>query len=155
MADKVRCGIIVFNSLGEILIEHPFGYSKTKTHCWDIPKGHWDSSLDLKTIDVAIRECKEETGLSLEKNEVNHIITIDYNRDTLHIFGVNHPIEIDMNELHCDSKIENCSQEWKNGKPEVDDYLFVAADEITDFLFKGYNQKFFKDAVYNWVSDHL
>lgn len=155
MANEIRCALIVFDPEGKILIEHPFGFSKTKPHCWDIPKGHFDSTLDFKSVDVALRECEEETGLVFDREDTRHIVTIDYNGDTLHVFGIFKPIEIDTNQLFCNSKIEDCPQTWKNGKPEVDDYKLVSIDEALEYLYKGYNNPDFIEYVSAFIKDHI
>lgn len=132
-----RSALIVCNNRGMVLIEHPLGRSR-KPGNWDLPKGHYDSTSDGSALDVALRECEEETGLIFDKDEADFLCVTDYGPDTLYVFFVNHPVDINIEYLHCSSKIEGCSQQWKNGLPEVDAYNLVSLNELDQWVFKKF-----------------
>lgn len=134
-----RCALIVYNDRGMVLIEHPLGRSK-KPGNWDLPKGHFDPTLDFKAVDVAIRECEEETGLVFDRDEVDFLCQTKYGSDTLYVFAVSHPTDVAIEQLHCSSMIdERCSQKWKIGLPEVDDYDMVPITELGKYVFKKFD----------------
>lgn len=117
----VSAGIIIINSKNQILGCKPFG---KKDNRLDIPKGHIE---DGETpYQAAIRETFEETGLLLDKVELEdkgyHVYM--KNKD-LHLFKCNYEIE-DLSELKCTSffELNECSF------PEVDGYEWVNIEDI-------------------------
>lgn len=152
---NIRSALVVYNSNGMVLIEHALGRPK-KAGNWDLPKGHFDPTIDIKTSDTAIRECKEETGLIFEESDISLITTISYYGDELQVFILNKPYNFKSEELYCVSKIgPGYSQKWKIGLPEVDDYIAVPVEKIDEWLYKEYNKAKFLDPVIDWVSEHI
>lgn len=78
----VSCGTLVVDAQGRLLLGHV-----THTPRWDIPKGLQDPGET--TLEAAMRELREETGLVFEAARFSEIGRIDYRRDkALHLYRV-------------------------------------------------------------------
>lgn len=151
---NIRCALVVYDKDGMVLIEHPLGRKKAPGN-WDLPKGHFDTNKDNSFKDTAVRECKEETGLAFSKSDISLVTTVEYCGDILHVFAINEPYDFNLDELYCKSKIGlDCTQKWKVGLPEVDDYYSVSYDELSDWLFSSYDATALR-LVARWINAHL
>jgi len=78
----VSCGTLVLDAQGRLLLGHV-----THTPRWDIPKGLLDPGES--TLEAAMRELREETGLVFDAGRFVEIGRIDYRRDkALHLYRV-------------------------------------------------------------------
>lgn len=68
------CGILIFNAEAELLLCHATGTSN-----WDIPKGGADPGES--TLNTALRETVEETGLRFDARDLLEIGRHDYRPD--------------------------------------------------------------------------
>lgn len=96
---ELSCGfIIVDKKTGKYLGCHPTG----KKRVFDITKGHLDPPED--ELSCAIRECKEETGIVVSRNDpIFDCGVMPYKSDKdLHIFII--VKDVNIPQLHCDSK---------------------------------------------------
>ena len=140
---KITAAVVIINSDGDILGCHTTG--KPQDGGYDFPKGCVEDNES--DVEGAIRECFEETGIKVNKenlldcgihphNKEKNIHIFLYKTETIPLFG-----------LACTSYFEN-----KVGKitPEVDGYLIVPKErrcvfnkvlwnkfEIIDFFNKG------------------
>lgn len=140
--NKRRAALVVYTPKKEVLICHPLGYS-THPGKWDLPKGHAEEGEDLAT--AALRECGEETGLKFESADLSdHSVTVTYIGDTMTVFFVGQPVDIDIGKLKCFSLIgKDCKQKWKVGLPEIDKYELVPYQNLSDWLFSSYCDDFY------------
>jgi 8-oxo-dGTP pyrophosphatase MutT (NUDIX family) len=117
------CGTLVINNRREILLCHVTG-----THHWDIPKGMQDPGES--TIEAAIRELREETGLVLDQALFQEIGSFDYQRHKrLHLYTVRAPQSLDkLDHLVCTSHFIH----HQTGKPtpEMDGFRWASCHEI-------------------------
>lgn len=151
---NIRCALVVYDSDGMALIEHPLGRAK-KAGNYDLPKGHFDTTADFRAADAACRECEEETGLVFEPNDIQLLCVTNYGSDKLYLFALKQPYDFNLDELHCHSKIgPDCAQKWKIGLPEVDDYYSVPFDELRDWIYKSYNDEVF-DTIVAWIDSKI
>ncbi|MGE5621555.1 MAG: NUDIX hydrolase, partial [Bacillota bacterium] len=89
MKKSTSCGTLVINRRGEILLCHVTG-----TNHWDIPKGLQDPGET--TLQAAIRELREETGLSFDESLFEEVGDFDYRPDKrLHLYKVRAPDDFD------------------------------------------------------------
>lgn len=95
---SVSCGTLVVNRRRELLLCHV-----TDTPRWDIPKGLRDPGET--ELDAAMRELREEAGLSFDAGRFEDLGPFDYRRDKrLHLFLVRAGPELDaLDHLHCSS----------------------------------------------------
>jgi predicted NUDIX family NTP pyrophosphohydrolase len=135
MSKAISSGILIYkfvNSDLKVFLVHPGGpfWENKDIGAWSIPKGEQDIPGET-TFQTAIREVKEETGISLSNNEEDYIYldSIRYkNGKTVHCYAV----EGDWpGLLMCQSYIEIT---WppKSGKkmkiPEVDKADFFSIE---------------------------
>lgn len=112
----ITCGIMTFNSRGEILVVHP---SFSLKYILSIPKGLCDfSDTDYKS--AAIREFYEETNIRLYPGYVKFIGQYKYPNRGKVLFGFYHTKVEDF-----DIKLMKCNSLTKAGFPEVDDYIWL------------------------------
>lgn len=114
--NRLSCGfLIVDRQTGKFLACHSTGKPKDM---FDITKGHLDPPEN--PLECAIRECREETGLSVNPNEVFDCGQFTYQKDKdLHIFI--YVTDINIPELHCDSTFEMYGKQL----PEMNGYSLV------------------------------
>lgn len=101
----LSCGFVIINANNqrEILACLPYGKSKGSVHSYDIPKGH--KEMGETTLDAAIRELREETGLVVDTSKVDiyDCGMFQYLKDKdLYIYLMF--ADIDIHTLRCDSK---------------------------------------------------
>ena len=91
------CGILITNGI-DLLICHP-----TNGRYWDIPKGRQDP--DESYADTAIRELREETGISIKEDTLTYLGVHEY-KPTKQLALFEHRIDVMPDPLlcHCDSK---------------------------------------------------
>ena len=118
---RLSCGVIVLLESRELLLCHVTG----QRH-WDLPKGGRD--VGETPIETALRETREETGLSLGADTLLDLGSHDYTaRKGLHLFACL-SARIDPRELHCAS----CFVERGSGRsrPEMDGFGWFGFDRI-------------------------
>lgn len=142
-----RAGVVLYNDRLEVLVCHPFGKA-CKPHMYDLPKGHVDED-DSNMLAAAIRECEEETGLQLDEEDFGESALFNYGENGyMKVFFLKEPMEINLDELHCDSLIdENCKQKWKVGKPENDGFKLVPFEDLSLWLYNAYSKSKFASIV--------
>lgn len=117
----VTCGIIVTD--GEsFLICHP-----TNSKWWDLPKGQKDpGESDAET---AIREMREETGLTAAEDDLVHLGVFKYRpKKDLSLFRYRVEEMPDPKALRCESKF----QAGMNWIAEMDAFLIVDRQTCLD-----------------------
>lgn len=122
---KQSAGTIIVNEKCEILMGH---VTNSFPQMWDLPKGMVEDNES--PIDAAIRECKEEFGLTLQKSALMEIGNCKYNsQKNLWLFiTMVEKKTLNMDELKCDSIfIDTC----RNAEfPEVNGYRWVKFSDI-------------------------
>ncbi len=106
---------------------------------FDITKGHIES--DEVPLECAIRECQEETGISVNPNEVYDCGQFTYNSEkNLHIFI--YITDINISDLHCDSTFEMYGKQIPemNGYELVDNFDCFYKN-LSTVLKEAYNSK--------------
>jgi putative (di)nucleoside polyphosphate hydrolase len=129
MPREVSCGVIVRRRSGELLLAHATG-----RNYWDIPKGVRDPGET--SLDAALRELREEAGLSLDADTVRDLGAHVYlPRKDLHLFVVDPPLP----ELSTDLCRCTTFYRARNGRdvPEVDTYRWAGRDEVPYFTGKN------------------
>ena len=122
MARTLSCGVIVRRRSGELLLCHATGRGY-----WDIPKGLLDPGET--PIEAALRELREEAGLSLAADALRDLGVHPYlARKDLHLFVVDPP----QPALSTDACRCTTTYRGRAGRevPEVDDYRWAARDEV-------------------------
>jgi putative (di)nucleoside polyphosphate hydrolase len=120
---RLSCGTVVLTAGRELLLCHVTG----QRH-WDLPKGGIHDGES--PLDAALRETREETGLSLDAASVldlgRHVYT---GKKDLHLFALL-SVKIDPRELHCDS----CFVERGSGRsrPEMDGFGWFGFDRVVE-----------------------
>lgn len=119
----VSCGTLVLDAQGRLLLGHV-----THTPRWDIPKGLRDPGET--TLEAAIRELREETGLAFEAERFVEIGRIDYRRDkALHLYRVA------LGDTPCEPASLVCTSFFPHhvsGKPtpEMDGFRWATRAEV-------------------------
>jgi 8-oxo-dGTP pyrophosphatase MutT (NUDIX family) len=117
---SVSCGILVLNAHSELLLCHATG-----TFVWDIPKGGGDGGES--TLQTAIRETAEETGLRFEPGELLELGHFSYRpAKDLHLYAALTP-RIDVSACHCSSHFTDL---WGRKRPEMDAYEWTAFERV-------------------------
>lgn len=127
---KISCGVIIINENNEIFLAHSTG-----NKFYDIPKGLMDEGET--PIESAIRECKEETSIILDKSRLIDLGEHKYNREkNLHLFI--YPVmksDINLDILVCNSFF-TCPY-TKKEKPEADGFEWFSQDLLTEKCAKS------------------
>ncbi len=122
---KHSAGILLFRRKDispEVFLVHPGGpfWTRKDQGAWSIPKGEFTD--DEEPLAAAIREFREETGLSLSGDFIEFLPVKQKGGKIVHIFGLEHDPDITL-------FVSNTfAVEWppKSGKmqqfPEVDKY---------------------------------
>lgn len=121
MPKAVSCGFIIFDrATGMVLACHPNGKDKGPDMAYDIPKGHLEEGES--PMETAIRELREETGMTLPHDAPIHDIgLVPYQtHKSLYLFSTSiRNLPGIIGSLHCDSKFVDS---FGNEKREVDSY---------------------------------
>ena len=137
----VSAGFII-RSAGKYLICHA-----TQDTTFKMDNIHWTISKGMveegeTSINAAIRELKEETGIDL-RNDVQvdgleslmPIKILPLSKKIIHAYYIDDPNGIlQEKELHCSSKIDNKTHRLY-GYPEMDAYLWVSKETATKLVF--------------------
>jgi putative (di)nucleoside polyphosphate hydrolase len=119
----VSCGTLVVSRAGRLLLCHV-----THTAKWDIPKGMQDPGET--TLEAAVRELREETGLAFGPERFEDLGSFDYRRDKrLHLYRVDAGDELSaLDHLVCTSFFPHHA----TGKPtpEMDGFRWATRDEM-------------------------
>ena len=119
----VSCGTLVVDADGRLLLCHVTG-----TRAWDIPKGVQDAGET--TLDAAVRELREETGLVYPPARFVDLGRHDYRRDkALHLYRLDVGAELSvLTALACESFFPH----HVTGKPtpEADAFRWATRDEV-------------------------
>lgn len=144
---QLSCGFIIIDrSTQKFLGCHSTG---KPAGMFDITKGHLDPPES--PLECAIRECQEETGISVNPNEVYDCGQFTYNAEKdLHIFI--YITDINIPELHCDSTFRMYGKDLPemNGYQLVDDFSPFYKN-LSKVLTEAYNQKGAQD----FINSHL
>ena len=128
--EKLSCGLVVLNELGELLVGHSTGSS-----LWDLPKGLIDEGEDQKCC--ALREAREEFGLTFAPNRLTDLGRHPYypGKD-LHLFWVRTTTkETQLDDLRCTSFFEHYVS--KQTTPEIDGYAWADVPQLRRRLVKS------------------
>ena len=104
--EELSCGFIIVNKKNpeQILACQPHGRRANTFGNYDIPKGHLEDGET--TLETAIRELREETGLIITNEEIYDCGLFQYLK-TKDLYVYLMFADIDIHELHCDSKFES------------------------------------------------
>lgn len=140
MNKEVTCAIVIINKDGDILGCH--GTGKPDKNGYDFPKGCHDAK-DKDELATAVRELREETGISLTIREIDSLIDCGTHAHTkgkdLHIFMLKVNTFPEIDTLKCTSYFE-----WKYGKklPEVNGYKIIKKEERSTYFYRILQDKF-------------
>lgn len=113
---STSCGILVLNRHSELLLCHATG-----TFVWDIPKGGADAGES--TLQTAVRETAEETGLHFEPAELLDLGHFGYRPvKDLHLYAALRE-RSDIQGCHCRSHFTDL---WGRSRPEMDAFEWTA-----------------------------
>lgn len=122
---KISAGIL-FVKNGQILLCHVTGYRH-----WDLPKGQ--PREDEELIDAAIRECEEETGFIVEKEDLKYCGIVPYNKyKELALFVYVGKEEDYPNVGYC-----KCTSYLDSGEPEVDDFEYFPLKDLSYYTVES------------------
>lgn len=123
MKKSTSCGTLIINKRGEILLCHVTG-----THHWDIPKGLQDPGES--TLQAAVRELREETGLAFDERLFEEIGDFDYRPDKrLHLYKLKAPDDFDsLGHLNCSSHFPH--HLTGEPTPEVDGFCWATREQV-------------------------
>jgi 8-oxo-dGTP pyrophosphatase MutT (NUDIX family) len=133
----VSCGTLVVDDRGRLLLCHVTGTGK-----WDIPKGLMDPGED--TLQAAMRELREETGLSFEAARFVELGRFDYRRDkALHLYRVDAGAELpSLGHLACESFFPH--HVTAKPTPETDGFRWATRDELARLCWPRMAQQLLK-----------
>ena len=119
----VSCGTLVVNPRSQLLLCHV-----THTAKWDIPKGTQDPGES--TLETAMRELREETGLAFGPERFTDLGPFDYRRDKrLHLYLVESGGELtSLDHLRCSSFFPHHAS--GRPTPEMDGYRWASRDQV-------------------------
>ncbi|MGL6113202.1 MAG: NUDIX domain-containing protein [Rubrivivax sp.] len=117
---QLSCGILVLNAHSELLLCHATG-----TFVWDIPKGGRDPGES--TLQTAIRETSEETGLRFEPADLLELGHFAYRpAKDLHLYATLTP-RIDARDCLCSSHFTDL---WGRRRLEMDAFEWTAFERV-------------------------
>jgi 8-oxo-dGTP pyrophosphatase MutT (NUDIX family) len=128
---KITCGIYLYNTLiGKLLVCHA---THARWNQWSIPKGLMEKGEDL--FEVAKRELMEETGIDLDKLNVNKVYSlpsVKYQKQNklLESFLVITDTDIEHHDFHCNA-IEG------KDSTEIDSWKWIALDQAQTWLHES------------------
>ena len=140
MNTETTCALVIINKDGDILGCH--GTGKPTTNGYDFPKGCYEQS-DKYHLMTAVRELKEETGMTLELEDVMKIIDCgtyhhSKNKD-IHIFILQVTRMPNISGLKCTSYFKT---ESGNMYPEVNGYKIIKKEERSKYFYRVLQNKF-------------
>ena len=124
------CGIIIISDDKYLICRATNCVDKVGRDVWGFPKGRQDYGESLE--DTAIRETREETGLSFNKDNIQYYCSYFHKGRVVVWFIVDCDslcIDVDVNELACESMVDN------KDYPEMDAYMLVEKKDLTSYLF--------------------
>lgn len=123
MPKLLSCGVIVRRAYGELLLCHATG-----RNYWDIPKGLRDTGES--SINAALREVREETGLQLQAEQLRDLGVHRYlPRKDLQLFVLQPPDpSIDIRPCACSTYYTVRGS--RRQIPEVDAYRWAQRNEV-------------------------
>ena len=110
----------IMNSKGEFLIQKRTPNKKNFPNMWSQTGGGVDSGET--TLQAAIRECHEELGINIEKDEIEFMLTFKRKYDFVDVWLVKHDYDISTLVLQED---------------EVSDVMWASIDEIRELMGTG------------------
>ena len=124
----ISAGVIVINERGEVLL----GHATYQPH-WDIFKGGIDAGET--PLEAAIREMREESGLSIQAADLVEIGEIRFSpKKDLHLYMMRvQSDKIDLTLLKCTSMVQMGAHVF----PEMDAYKWVAAKDVPLYCAKN------------------
>lgn len=122
------CGTLVINKSRQILLCHVTG-----TDLWDIPKGMQNPGES--TLETAVRELREETGLMFNEGAFEEIGGFEYQKTKrLHLYQVRAPESLDcLDYLVCTSHFSH--PVTREPMPEMDGFRWVSREEIRELCW--------------------
>ena len=123
---KVISSAVLFTDKNKFLAVHPTG---SIGNYWDLPKGSIDDGE--QPIDTAVREFKEETGLTIDKNKLKYIgkFPLHKEKDIILFLYITDELP-SLSSLKC---ISTTNKAFRSKKvvPEVDEYHYFKLTEFT------------------------
>ena len=110
----------IMNSKGEFLIQKRTPNKKNFPNMWSQTGGGVDSGET--TLQAAIRECHEELGINIEKDEIEFMLSFKRKYDFVDVWLVKHDYDISTLVLQED---------------EVSDVRWASIDEIRELMRTG------------------
>jgi 8-oxo-dGTP pyrophosphatase MutT (NUDIX family) len=131
----VSCGVILLDTKGRVLLAHA-----TDTTHWDIPKGQGEEGE--APIDAALRELREETGISLAPRRLKDLGRFAYRRDKdLHLFAARIADgDVDLAKCVCTSMFP--SRRDGSMIPEMDAFRWVTRAELPRYASRSLTRLF-------------
>jgi putative (di)nucleoside polyphosphate hydrolase len=117
------CGTLIINKHGELLLCHVTGTSH-----WDIPKGLREPGES--TLEAAMRELREETGLQFDEAMFQEIGSFEHLRNKrLHLYKARAPESLDsLGNLICTSYFSH--DVTGDPTPEMDSFRWASREDI-------------------------
>lgn len=123
------CGVIITD--GKVIL---LGHSTGNRH-WDIPKGSMDAGES--TIETALRELEEETGIGLTEEDVDDLGHHDYTpRKDLHLYLYRTDDLPPLSEVVCTS----LCRRGENMVPELDFFKYVPLEKTPGYTTTNMNR---------------
>jgi len=95
---------------------------------WDIPKGHTDDGESYNN--AAIRELKEETGISLKSSQIKQLGRFKYRKGKDLVIFLHVPKTFPkISEMKCTSYFSNNPKNI-----EIDDFKYVKISDLNKFI---------------------
>ncbi len=117
---------------GKILLLKRHPNSKTNPNCWELPGGKVESGEDFD--DAIIREFNEETGLSIELNDLLGAVQEDFpHKKTIALI-----MNVDISSKNPEVKISE----------EHVDFKWVKMEEIKDLKISGWFETLMEERNY-------
>ena len=135
---KKSSGILPYKYINNklyVYLEHPGGPYYENRDIWSICKGEYTKE---KPIDAAIREFKEESGVSISKDQLIYLSSHKVNKQKLVTVFIT---ETDINKDNMTSN--TFTKEYPKGSginqefPEMDKAEWFSIDEAYNKIFKG------------------
>ncbi len=118
---RLSCGVVILSAQRELLLCHVTGQDH-----WDLPKGGMHPAES--TLQAALRETREETGLRLDPRTLLDLGRLDYRpKKDLHLFATLMP-RFDVAGLSCESHFSQATTGQQ--LPEMDGYAWFGFDRI-------------------------